>query len=109
MQRSSNASCEIADCVLRYEWSQRKMPMSMVSMISAPHLILADYKLPALDGMSALNVAKGKCPDIPFIFLSGTIGEDPAIESLKQGATDYVLKSRLSEACTRSNQGIEGG
>jgi PAS domain S-box-containing protein len=59
-------------------------------------LILADYKLPSFDGLSALNLAQTARPDLPFIFVSGTIGEDVAIEALKIGATDYVLKTRLS-------------
>jgi len=59
-------------------------------------LILSDFKLPAFDGLSALSIAKEKCPDIPFIFVSGSIGEEMAIETLKNGATDYVLKENLS-------------
>jgi PAS domain S-box-containing protein len=59
-------------------------------------LILADYKLPSFDGLSALELALGVRPDLPFIFVSGTLGEDVAIEALKIGATDYVLKTRLS-------------
>jgi PAS domain S-box-containing protein len=59
-------------------------------------LILSDHKLPSFDGLSALNVALGVRPDLPFIFVSGTIGEEVAIEALKVGATDYVLKTRLS-------------
>ena len=58
-------------------------------------LILADYKLPSFDGLSALKLAQSAHPDLPFIFVSGTIGEDVAIEALKIGATDYVLKTRL--------------
>ncbi|OUL18896.1 hybrid sensor histidine kinase/response regulator [Nostoc sp. RF31YmG] len=58
-------------------------------------LILADYSLPAFDGFSALEIAKATCPDIPFILVSGVIGEESAIEALKQGATDYILKQRL--------------
>lgn len=61
-----------------------------------PDIILADYTLPAFDGCSALRIVKEKCPDVPFIFVSGTIGEDIAIESLKNGATDYVLKDSIS-------------
>ncbi len=61
-----------------------------------PDLILSDYNLPAFDGMSALAIAKEKCPDIPFIFVSGSLGEELAIETLRMGATDYVLKDRLS-------------
>jgi len=59
-------------------------------------LILADFALPAFDGLEALALAQEKCPDVPFIFVSGAIGEEKAIETLKQGATDYVLKHRLS-------------
>jgi PAS domain S-box-containing protein len=59
-------------------------------------LILSDYTLPSFDGLSALSVALSVRPDLPFIFVSGTIGEDIAIDALKVGATDYVLKTRLS-------------
>jgi len=58
-------------------------------------LILADYDLPSFDGLSALKIAKRNYPDIPFIFVSGAIGEELAIELMKNGATDYVLKDRL--------------
>src|SRR6202166_4790989 len=59
-------------------------------------LILADYTLPSFDGISALKFAMKACPDVPLIFVSGTLGEEVAIEALKIGATDYVLKTRLS-------------
>jgi PAS domain S-box-containing protein len=59
-------------------------------------LILADYTLPSFDGLSALRLAMNRYPDVPFIFVSGTLGEEVAIEALKIGATDYVLKTRLS-------------
>ena len=59
-------------------------------------LILADYSLPSFDGISALKFAMKACPDVPFIFVSGTLGEEVAVEALKIGATDYVLKTRLS-------------
>jgi DNA-binding NarL/FixJ family response regulator len=62
----------------------------------SPDMILSDYSLPSFDGLSALKLAGEKCPDVPFIFVSGALGEETAIELLKQGATDYVLKSRLS-------------
>src|ERR1700738_5086392 len=58
-------------------------------------LILADYSLPSFDGISALKLVMKACPDVPFIFVSGTLGEDVAIEALKIGATDYVFKTRL--------------
>src|SRR5882724_13521466 len=59
-------------------------------------LILADYTLPSFDGISALRIVRQGWPDIPFIFVSGTLGEEIAIEALKIGATDYVFKTRLS-------------
>jgi PAS domain S-box-containing protein len=58
-------------------------------------LILADYHLPAFDGFEALEAARRERPLIPFLFVSGAMGEENAIEALKQGATDYVLKDRL--------------
>jgi two-component sensor histidine kinase len=58
-------------------------------------LILADYVLPSFDGMSALKLAREIRPDTPFVFVSGTLGEEIAVEALKRGATDYVLKQRL--------------
>jgi signal transduction histidine kinase len=60
-----------------------------------PDLILSDYALPGFDGYSALEIAKKLCPETPFIFLTGTMGEEVAIETLKNGATDYVLKHRM--------------
>jgi diguanylate cyclase (GGDEF)-like protein len=59
-------------------------------------LILADYSLPSFDGLAALKIARAQSPEVPFIFVSGAIGEEFAIETLKSGATDYVLKDRLS-------------
>jgi signal transduction histidine kinase len=61
-----------------------------------PDLILSDYSLPGFDGYQALNIARQRCPETPFIFVTGTMGEEVAIETLKSGATDYVLKTRLS-------------
>jgi PAS domain S-box-containing protein len=61
-----------------------------------PDLILTDYSLPTYDGLSALASAQKECPETPFIFVSGTLGEETAIEALHRGATDYVLKQRLS-------------
>jgi signal transduction histidine kinase len=58
-------------------------------------LILADYVLPGFDGLSALAISREQCPDTPFVFCSGTLGEDVAVEAMKKGATDYVTKQRL--------------
>jgi len=57
-------------------------------------LVLSDYSLPGYDGLSALKFVRQNCPDTPFIYISGTIGEERAIEALKAGANDYVIKDR---------------
>lgn len=62
----------------------------------SPDLILSDYALPGYDGHTALLAARELAPQTPFIFVSGTMGEEIAIEALKRGATDYVLKERLA-------------
>jgi signal transduction histidine kinase len=62
----------------------------------SPDLILSDYTLPTFDGLAALRIAQTMVPDVPFIFVTGTMGEETAIETLKIGATDYILKTRLT-------------
>jgi diguanylate cyclase (GGDEF)-like protein len=61
-----------------------------------PDLILSDFSLPGYDGSDALDLVQREAPDVPFIFVSGTIGEERAIEALKCGAVDYVLKTNLA-------------
>ena len=61
----------------------------------APHIILSDFSMPAFDGLAALGIARELAPDVPFLFVSGTIGEENAIRALHNGATDYVLKNNL--------------
>lgn len=58
-------------------------------------LIIADYQLPAFDGFSALAMARAERPDIPFVFVSGALGEELAVEAIRRGATDYAVKQRL--------------
>ncbi len=75
---------------------------SQDSFISAlkefkPDLVLADYKMPSFTGLEALAITLKQLPDIPFIFVSGTMGEEFAIETLQKGAADYVLKNRLGK------------
>lgn len=62
-----------------------------------PDLILSDYYLPVFDGVSALKIRNVESPDTPFIFVSGTMGEEIAVETLLNGATDYVLKNNLEK------------
>jgi two-component sensor histidine kinase/CheY-like chemotaxis protein len=62
-----------------------------------PDLILADHSLPKFDGLSALKIANERFPYIPFLFVSGKIGEEFAVSALKEGATDYIFKNNLSK------------
>ncbi len=59
-----------------------------------PDIILSDYHLPGFTGQEALKIAQEHYPDIPFIIWSGVLGDEAAVELIKQGATDYVLKDR---------------
>ncbi len=72
-----------------------------------PILILSDYDLPTFDGLAALRIAKEKCPDVPFILVTGKLGEEFAIEKLKEGATDYVLKNNLKRLVPSVKRAIE--
>jgi len=71
-----------------------------------PDVILSDYSMPGFDGYAALNIAKRRRPEIPFIFVTGTMGEEVAIETLKSGATDYVLKTRLTRLAPAVNRAM---
>ena len=70
-------------------------------------IILADFRLPSFDGLCALELARELCPDTPFIFVSGSLGEEVAIETLKRGATDYVLKDRLVRLIPSVNRALD--
>ena len=59
-------------------------------------LILSDVELPGFSGVQALDFARAHHPGVPFVFVSGVIGEDNAVELLKRGATDYVSKARMA-------------
>lgn len=72
-----------------------------------PDLILADYSLPGFSGKSALNIVVDQYPDVPFIFVSGALGEELAVELLKKGATDYVLKNNLLRLAPSVNRALK--
>lgn len=71
-----------------------------------PDIILSDFAMPSFDGLSALKIAKEKVPHVPFVFVSGTIGEERAIEALKSGATDYILKDHLAGLVPKLNRAL---
>ena len=66
------------------------------ALAERPDLVLSDHALPQFDGLTALALLKARCPDVPFILVSGTIGEDLAVAAMREGAADYLLKDRLS-------------
>ena len=102
--------------LIRATLDQEKLPCEIHRVVSRESfiteleaggydLILADYNLPAFDGLTALTLARARRPEIPFLFVSGFIGEEVALESLKNGATDYVFKhnfARLAPAIRRA-------
>lgn len=76
-------------------WRVQSKDQFVQALTSQPDIILSDHGLPAFDGLSALAIAKETVPDVPFIFVTGSLGEEVAIKTLKSGATDYVLKHAL--------------
>ena len=88
----------LRDSGLRFQITRVETRDAFIEQIEhhQPDMILSDYALPSFDGYAALAIAKEKVPNIPFIFVTGTMGEEVAIETLKNGATDYVLKTRLA-------------
>ncbi len=87
---------------LDFEWRRVETQTDLVRACGdfAPSIVLSDFALPQFDGLSALKVVRRVCPHLPFIFVSGTIGEETAIESLRNGANDYILKTNLSRLPT---------
>ncbi len=86
--RNGGINCELKQVVNRTDFLAELQNDNL-------DLILSDYQLPQFDGLSALKIAQETRPDIPFILVSGVLGEERAIEALKDGVTDYVLKQRL--------------
>src|SRR5690349_3018339 len=68
----------------------------IAELTKQPDLILADYNLPQFSGLEAVRIVKEQGANIPLIIVSGTVGEDRAVECLKEGAADYLLKDRLA-------------
>jgi len=71
------------------------------------HIVLADYNLPQWTGMEALQVLRSQNLDTPLILVTGSLGEETAVECLKQGATDYVLKDRISRLPSSVRRALE--
>ncbi|MEO8158577.1 MAG: GAF domain-containing protein [Betaproteobacteria bacterium] len=108
----SEADAELEYRALRragvaFEAQRVQTEADFVAQLAQPSfdVIVSDYSLPGFGGLDALEIARQRVPDIPFVFVSGALGEDKAVEFLKGGAIDYVLKtnlSRLASALTRA-------
>ncbi len=72
-----------------------------------PDIILSDYSLPGFDGVTAFNIKQEICPEVPFIIVSGTIGEENAVELIKNGVTDYALKDKLFTVIPKIRRAIK--
>jgi PAS domain S-box-containing protein len=77
------------------KWADSKESFLKEFEDRCPNIILCDYKMPSFGALDALAIVKERCPLIPFIVVSGTVGEDIAVETLQMGATDYILKNRM--------------
>ena len=82
---------------VQIDWASNEQQFTAFLQGGGYNLILADYQLPRFDAPAALRLAQSLCPGVPFICVSGAIGEEKAVELLKLGATDYVLKNRLDK------------
>ncbi|PJZ31101.1 hybrid sensor histidine kinase/response regulator [Leptospira kmetyi] len=80
-----------------YKQIQTKEELVQEFKTSEPDIILSDFSLPSFDGMEALHLAQKYHPKVPFLFVSGWLGEEAAIEALKQGATDYISKNKITK------------
>lgn len=105
---------ELVRMVLTEEWPESSIDVTDNLLELTSHLsggkydvILSDYSLGSFTGLDALRIAQEKSPNTPFIFLSGTIGEDRAIEALRAGAKDYVLKDRMKRLVTAIHRALQ--
>src|SRR5882672_5086104 len=81
----------------------------VAALREGPDLVLSDYSMPQFSGIRALELVKALHPEIPFILVSGTIGEETAVESMRRGATDYLLKDRLGRLGPAVSRALEMG
>ena len=97
--RADGVACEIVRAASREQYA---------TLIDGSwDLILSDYSIPGFDGATAQRIARERRPAVPFVFVSGTMGEELAIERLNEGATDYVLKQRLSRLSSAVRRALQ--
>jgi signal transduction histidine kinase len=96
--RADGLSCTIVPAPSRQTFEE--------ALAEQPDLILSDMSLPDFDGIAAQQLAQWRWPQVPFLYVSGSMGEEAAIERLRAGATDYVLKHRLEKLPTAVRRAI---
>ena len=100
---------ELKRAGLSFEARQVQTESDFVEQLAGyrPDIIVSDYSIPGFGGLRALEIARERVPDIPVVFVSGALGEDKAVELLKRGAIDYVLKTNLSRLTSALTRAIE--
>ncbi len=83
----------LKSCIFERVWSQKDFIRLLADF--QPNMIISDYYMPGFDGLTALKIAREKLPDIPFIIVTGTLNEDIAVECMRSGASDYVIKEYI--------------
>ena len=109
----SENDATLIEALVRTEWPKcgirnvvKRAEYMAALEIGGFDLIISDYSMPDFDGLSALALARTWCPDKPFIFMSGTLGEERAVEALKLGATDYIIKDRPTRLIAAIRQAL---
>jgi PAS domain S-box-containing protein len=91
-----------------FEWQRVQTEGDFIAHLDpAPDVILSDYSMPGFNGLQAVELLRKRGLDIPFILISGTVGEDVAVEAMKRGATDYLLKDRLTRLRSAIERALE--
>jgi PAS domain S-box-containing protein len=107
------SDCELILRELRHagfepEWHRVQTEADFIARLSSePDIILSDFDMPQFTGLRALEVLQERSVDIPFILISGTIGEDTAVKAMQKGAADYLLKDRLTRLGPAVEQALE--
>lgn len=90
------------------EWKRVETEVNFLAELkNAPDIILSDYSMPQFNGLEAAKILRESGLNIPFILISGTVGEDVAVEAMKHGATDYLLKDRIARLGVAVEQALE--
>ena len=99
---------EVQRAGFRPEWCRVETEADFLTELEkGPDLILSDYSLPHFDGIRAVLLLRERRLDTPFILISGMVGEDVAVEAMKQGATDYILKDRIGRLGSAIERALE--